>query len=847
MISFILWYLAIGAIGWLAFPLGYRLLRFLPDRGATMMKPLGLLVAGFIFWSFASYRVIQNDAGGVIISLAAVAGLSWLAGRGRFGEMRAWISANRKVILIAEVLFLLAFAAWAVVRAAVPEASGTEKPMELAFINAILHSTFFPPHDPWLSGYAISYYYFGYVLVAMLAKLTGQLGSIAFNLGLASWFGLVATAAYGLLDNLLELRKMATPPRNGSSSHLPALLAPLFVLLLSNFGGSLEVMHAADFFWQPGTPAQATTTTFPPIPSCATRSGSQQVSAFWSWIDLQELNCPPTPPYKGIPQRSAGIWWWRSSRVLTDYDLNNAPREVIDEFPAFSYLLGDLHPHVLSMPFVLLAIALALNFYRKTLQRKDEVGWKDWVRLPEFWLAAVVLGGLSFLNTWDFPMYVALFAAAYAYARIQRDGWKWIRLGSFLIPAAELILAGVLLYLPFYTGFASQAGGLVPSLSFFTRGVQFWIMFGTLLVPIFLWLIAIRPQEERWLWARRGLGLAAGLVFGLWILSYLFGAVLLALPGKSDLLVNLQGGVDAMLILSASFARRLAFPGMWMSMLILLALIFIQVLWIGRKKTEMKVEQDIAILAETAPPLDESRGFVILMVLIGSGLVLFPEFFYLRDQFGWRMNTIFKFYFQAWMLWSVAAAYATVWLWQEQRDWMAWIIRPVSVGIVLMGLVYPAFLIPDRAQNFKPAVWSLDGSNYIQQYTPDEYKAILWLQGAPQGVVAEAVGGSYDAGFARIATHSGQPDVLGWPGHESQWRGGSGEIGSREADIQTLYVTNDWTQAKDILMRYQIQYVYVGPAEANKYHVNLTKFENRLTIAFQSGSVTIFEVPGILP
>ena len=64
------------------------------------------------------------------------------------------------------------------------DAAGTEKPMELAFINAIMRSPTFPPSDPWLSGYAISYYYFGYVLVALLAKLTALPGAVAFNLGL---------------------------------------------------------------------------------------------------------------------------------------------------------------------------------------------------------------------------------------------------------------------------------------------------------------------------------------------------------------------------------------------------------------------------------------------------------------------------------------------------------------------------------------------------------------------------------------------------------------------------------------------------------------------------------------
>jgi len=102
------------------------------------------------------------------------------------------------------VLFLVAFAAWAVVRAANPEAVGTEKPMELAFINAILRSPNFPPHDPWLSGYAISYYYFGYVIIAMLAKFTGTAGGIAFNLGISLIFALSACGAFGLVYNLFE-------------------------------------------------------------------------------------------------------------------------------------------------------------------------------------------------------------------------------------------------------------------------------------------------------------------------------------------------------------------------------------------------------------------------------------------------------------------------------------------------------------------------------------------------------------------------------------------------------------------------------------------------------------------
>jgi uncharacterized membrane protein len=225
-------------------------------------------------------------------------------------------------------------------------------------------------------------------------------------------------------------------------------------------------------------------------------------------------------------------------------------------------------------------------------------------------------------------------------------------------------------------------------------------------------------------------------------------------------------------------------------------------------------------------------------------LVLFPEFFYLRDQFGWRMNTIFKFYYQAWILFALAAAYAFSWLWQHRAGWV--LAAPASL-VLIASLLFTAFGIQERlfSGGIESRVWSLDGANYLRLYQPDLYGAIEWLRDAPHGVVAEAVGGSYQAEYARVATHSGQPNVLGWPGHEGQWRGGYTEIGSREPDIAQLYVTSDWALTREILTRYAIRYIVVGPAEYSKYgeRVNQEKFIGRLGLVYDSPQVRIFEVP----
>jgi uncharacterized membrane protein len=234
--------------------------------------------------------------------------------------------------------------------------------------------------------------------------------------------------------------------------------------------------------------------------------------------------------------------------------------------------------------------------------------------------------------------------------------------------------------------------------------------------------------------------------------------------------------------------------------------------------------------------------FVLALVLVGAGLTLLPEFFYLRDQFGWRMNTIFKFYYQAWILWSLAAAYATVVIWRTGKNALSWTARSVCLLLVIGGLAYPVFGVYTKTNRFNPGDFTLDGNAYMSRYASGEVEAIAFLRSAPAGVVSEAIGGSYTS-FARVSTHSGQPTVLGWPGHESQWRGGAREIGSREVDIELLYRTADWSEALSILQRYRIRYVYVGSLERSEYRVNDNKFYTYLTPIFRNEEAVIYEVP----
>ncbi len=839
MLSFLLWYLTVSLLGLLSFPLAFRLLPALPDRGYALSRTLGILLWGYGFWLLATLGIIRNNPGGLVLTLGVVLALSLWALHGISREdFSRWWRTRRSLVFSVEIIFLVSFVAWTIVRAANPEIYGTEKPMELAFINAILHSPVFPPHDPWLSGYAISYYYFGYVLVAMLAQLTATPGGVAFNLGISLVFSLSAIGAYGLIYDLL-VNHFAS--KNGLSGRGPrksftergylfsALLGPFFILIVSNLEGFLEVLHARGIF------------------------SSASTSGFWKWLDIPNINQAATTPFSWLPRLygTGGWWWWQASRVVQDYDLRGVSKgDVIDEFPFFSYLLADLHPHVLAMPFAFLAMTLAYN-----LVLGGGRGQLNWFRLhlqinrQTFALAALALGGMAFLNTWDFPIYVSLFCGAYVFWESQISGWSLARLWDFLKLGIVLGLSGVLLYFPFYLGFSSQAGGILPNLIYPTRGAQMWVMFGSLLVPICAFLIFCWKLDGGWSRLRKGLTLGVGLALVLLILCLLLGLGIISLPIIGDIYLGSLGAQGSVgLLFQETLWRRLNSPGGWITTIVLLGA-SIGLLW-PRQPIQKNVSVSLEKEEPTAGINSENRNlssrFALLLVLLGTLLVFGPEFFYLRDQFGYRINTIFKFYFEAWLLWGIVAAFGTAVLLQELRGIWDGVYRFSMLVLLVMALTYPVLGLWDKTHGFNPPQgWTLDGTAYLARQSPDDMAAIQWLQSAPQGVVVEAVGDSY-SGYARVATLSGQATVLGWPGHESQWRGGAKEMGTRQADIEEIYRSNDMNEVQELLRRYDVRYVFVGSLERSTYGAQDNKFNRFLTPVFQLDQATIYEVPGPL-
>ncbi len=829
MWEFLKWFILIEFLGWITYPISFILFNRLSDKGFTISKILGLLIWGYLYWLANTFGLASNSTAGAVLFLLLIALGSIILLKNRIGELLSFMKEISPVILFFEFLFLLAFAFMAFFRSLAPEIIGTEKPMELAFINAIYRSPGFPPNDPWLSGYAISYYYFGYMLVAMIMHVTGTVSGIAFNLSVSLWFALITITSAGLLFNLISAKKVEAGPNN--RKFLPKLLlslfAPLMILLMSNAEGFLEILHARGIFWNFTQDGLAT-------------------SGFWRWLDIQELTRAPSLPLSWQPNRIGGTWWWRASRVLLDYDLMGNPREIIDEFPFFSFLLADFHPHVISIPFVLLILSWIYSSFSQVIKPIKRISLSD----PIIWVSGFFCGSLIFINTWDFPIYAGLLIILFGMGRYLAENEHERLIREIVSFAISIGICSIALYIPFLLGLSSQAGGFLPSLIYRTRGIHFLVMFFPQIIFISWMMLNLIKNLGISSIFRYFLVILLGSVvlFSISLLFiYLYGEIPNLIKAANNLLnintgtlsVNWQSNVEGLLgiygsqntkeLIAASIQGFLTKP---MVLLIIIGWIAIVIAFLSvrsNKNTGQTSNQD------------SNFPFLLAMLLVGSLLCLVPEFFYLRDQFGWRMNTIFKFYFQAWTLLSLVSSYfiAAKFLELKHEKPRRWIFSGSVVLVLSISLVYPFFAIKERLENLSGRNITLDGNAFNKLSYPEEYDAIQFLKEIPYGVITEAIGGSY-TNYGRISRLTGLPTVLGWPGHELQWRGGVNEIGSRQSDIETLYSTNSWDIARNIIGLYQIDYIYIGPLEKSTYSVNENKFLENLPMIYENRDIKIY-------
>lgn len=715
MLDAILLWLLIVALGIAALPIAEVVFGRLPSRGLVFARPLGLLAAAFPIWLLASLHVLPYDRATAVVSVLVLflvgALLFWRRGLGRIGRGMA----GTPLWLAGELVFTVAFFGWALLRSFEPAAWQTEKPMDMALVNVVNKSDSFPPHDPWLAGTDVNYYYFGHYLVAFLVRLTGVDPAVGFNLGVALFFALVTATVFGVAAVLYEAahRSGDAPKR---SLVLVGLTAAAFATLVGNIAGGLQLLDERD------------------------RLGSYD--------------------------------WWAPSRVIDG---------TANEFPFFSFLLADLHAHVMATPFALVAVAYAVQ-----LGVHGPPAWsrRNWRRpAAELLLAGLVLGSLYAVNSFDFPTACAIGLGALLLWALEAPG-RWRRAGVWSV---AWLGGAVVLFLPFWRAFeppTTSIGVVRDQLGFRDFAGDFLAIWG-----LFLW-VALALFAGRFRIRARYLA---------WSGSVLLFVLVLLAPSR-------QAGVALALLLAAVAVFATLGTGTFSQPY--------RVLWL--------------------------LAAVGLGLLASWELVYLRDAFDGTDSY--RFNTVFKTGYQAWFLLAIVAGVALFWSshWLTRRIRIAWL---AGVGVLAaLALAYPAFAPYSRLLAFEQTP-TLDGMRWLERTAPDDAAAIEWLRGSVDGptTILEQVGRDFDPeGRGRVSTYTGLPTVIAWPGHEVQW---GHDPGSRTADVTRIYKTTDLAVARRLLLEYDVRYVFVGSLERNDYPAAaLAKFDRLGTPAFRSGDTVVYRL-----
>ena len=792
---FQMWVL-VEALGLLCLPLTMTVFHNVPDRGWAFSKAIGVALLAFCVWlplmvlHFLPFT--QLFIAGIVLILLAFNLIGYVRMR---HAITKFVRLNLPYIVLVEIIFLGMVFLLGYMRSYMPDIRSYEMYMDEGFITAIMRSTHFPPNDMWFAGYSINYYYYAHFTVATLAKLLGQSPSIAFNTGISMFFGLTAASLFGVTSNIVawarHLRTRATTSSFDAETERPDMVHPP-LLSAAPYGVLTMLMGLA----------------------------LGNLASTQTWFQMHG-NVTQDPYY-----------WFNASRVIT---------KTINEFPAFSFLLSCFHAHVLTLAFTIVAIGLAFNLFLEADGRGLNVYGRGW-RLPlTLGTTALILGGLYTMNGWDFPTYLALTLVCIV---LQQWLTYETRISLALLldifaAAGSLIALSFLLYIPFYLNFNSPAQGIgivgAGDRSQLSDEILIYGLFAFMFLSLLFVSAAKRPLFAFSLLRGNTTPASQTSNASRWWPYVAVGSVAVV-----ELLTLLLMKNSIVFVLAASIALLGA------------VLVFVH---IG----------------------DRAHAFTLLLGAVAFALVAFCEVLFLKDVFADsypRMNTVFKMYFQAWALLSIASGAGLYFIVQSFKPLLA--VTPRlriaqrsiqtlwGVGLVallLAGTIYPLTAPSERlsrgnSQTGQPYLQrsnSLDGLSYLQtdSANPGDYQAILWLNANIQGdpVIVESVGNDY-SNAGRISVFTGLPTLMGWVGHEYQWRANwinidanYAEFQRRGADVDTIYTNTNPATVLSVMNYYHAQYLYVGPLEYMKYHkANLHRFGAFMQVVYNTGGVTIYKM-----
>lgn len=790
----IMWYLELFVLSILFLPAVLIIFRGLPDRGYPLARILSLLAIAWAAWLLSSLKLAPFTRWTIwAVILIFAAGNVWLFIKRR-SDLEEFIITRWRHLAAVEGLFAILFLLGLLLRLGNPDLwqpwMGGEKPMNFAIFNSVLKSVYFPPNNAWLSGYFLNYYYYGYVLAAIPTKIVGIVPSFAFNLILPTWFAMsgvgVFCAAYNLTVKLLAGRDdrydRARQARSGRLAWAAGLSAVVLMLFLGN-------LYQGRQLWER-------------LPEVAVVEQTDDLAGIDRWKAVLSGAKQVISGEAELPG-SNNNWYFDPSRPILN-GVNEGRETPIAEFPLFTYLYGDMHPHLLVMPVWFAALAWLLTFFASAGADRS---WLDRIL---FWAAGgLVLGMFRGAHTWD---YLTLLGLAVVTA-----GWtSWLThhqvnrkmLIDFAVKTALLLGLSVGMYFPFgkwfITGYNTVIfwdGSRTPLGDYLTvHGLFLFILITFLLVESSGWIRArtqrlkanryeiVIPDMRPWI--RRAIFVGLGLL----VIYFVFTIV---------------------------------------PVMVLVTPLLVWIGFVFFKKGQSLYKQ-------------------ILLALFAAGLAItfLVELVTLKGDAG-RMNMVFKFYMQVWAIFSVIAGAALGWLFSRWRGWhpvWRW-IWPVGLVLLVLGAAtYPLTAVPARFDDRWPGIENppvtLNGMDYMLGESENvagdrdpaagavyddegkylhlgyDYYGIRYLQENVSGtpVIVEGVRGEY-RWTGRYSVYTGLPAVASWSWHVRQHNSlmDGAIVDRRINDVKNFYDTTDLDAALAFLERYQVEYVILGDLEREFY------------------------------
>jgi YYY domain-containing protein len=808
----VIWYILILIIGWMVLPLTNHIFASLPDKGYSFIRMLGLVILTWLSWFSGSLKILPFTRGTILIFilLLVVLNLFWLVRRKQ--AILDFICSNLGYIILVESIFLLLFIFGLQIRYANPDLwhpwYGGEKPMEFAFFNAVNKSVYFPPQNPWFSEHYINYYYYGFIIAAIPTKLLGILPASAFNLILPTWFAMTGIGLFGVGYNFysgfakkkenIEINHIENNLNNRkkwgfriSPIHKSALFVGFFALIFILFFGNF---FQVKLLWQ----------NLPEVSKVIqdAESDNKLVSVLSGAKNVisGEAELPGSP----------GRWYFSASRPI----LPDGPDTPIAEFPYFSFLYGDLHPHLLTMPFYALGFGWCLTLLLGSFHKQ-----KWYQQILPLVFAGFIFGMYRVSHTWDFPIFIGLGTLSLIWM-ISKDKTLLLenQIRKILIYTVIFIGLSIILYLPFsqwfktaYNSIEIWDGARTPLKDYFiVFGMSIFIMFGFLLDEIKTDVLRIIKS-----WKKLQLGQ----------LMIPFVLILISVAGSVALWkFNFQ---------VLAFGWPLIIGWIW--------IIFI-------KKRVGDFRKLIWILF--------AGGYLITFVV---------EVVVLKGDVG-RNNMVFRMYNLAWFILGLAMSLGLIEIRKNLKNWpktyeFSWLF--IFVILLFLGLTYQITAtdkkMNDRWPNVVNPPKTLDGSLFMLGnhgsegtnspaiYKENEvdldlgldYEGITFMQdnivGSP--VIVEGHTSEYRWG-GRYAIHTGLPSVIGWSWHTRQHNSllDRAVVDRRIEQVNEFYNTTDLDIARKFLEKYRVQYIIVSGLERALYtSEGLEKFKKMV----ESGQLSI--------